>query len=160
MEHNFTIRELTADDLAAVKSLYKDMYVEQKTFGMVMDLNNGEIEDILLAQLKSKLFTSFGVEVEGVLVAFAIGGLLRYPKKYVPLDEEAPFIGFIHDIYVSPTHRSGGMAGLLVQELEKSFAEQGISYVELHVLTGNARGRRFWDAKGYQDALQVMYKRI
>lgn len=160
MERNFIIRELTADDLAAVTLLYKDMYAEQKTFGMVMDINAEEAEGILLAQLKSKLFLSFGVEVDSDMIAFAFGGLVRYPKKYVPLDEEAPFIGFIHDLYVSPAYRSGGIAGKLVRELEKGFAEQGISYVELHVLSGNERGQGFWEAKGYQDVLQVKYKRI
>lgn len=160
MANKFNIREMAAGDVPAAALLYSEMYREQKMFGMVMDLNHDEVENMLLSQTKSKLFLAIIAETEQGIVGFAIGSIVRYPKKYVPLDEEMPFIGFIQDVYVAPACRSAGLASQLVKELEAGFAEQGIGYVELHVLGGNDHGRKFWNAKGYQDVLQVMYKRI
>lgn len=172
------VREMKESDLAAAGSLYKRMYEEQRSFGMTMELNPGEVDGLLQAQLKSKLYVLYvaeavsdteagagaaadnGTEDERRLVGFGFGSMIRTPKKYKPFDEEMPFIGFIHDVYVEPEFRGSGLARRIVEALERDFAEQGIGYVELHVLSGNPRGKRFWEAGGYRDVLQAMYKKL
>jgi len=160
MDANLTIRDMTEGDLDHVRSLYEQMYAEQKTFGMVMELNTEELGDLLQAQLKSKLYVSKVAEAGSSVVGFAFGSLVRSPKKYRQLDPDNPFIGFIHDVFLTPEHRGSGAAAKLVFELEREFAELDVHYVELHVLSGNARGLRFWEASGFQPLLQAMYKRI
>ncbi|MFC5532411.1 GNAT family N-acetyltransferase [Cohnella yongneupensis] len=160
MSANIDIRDMVESDLEAVRSLYVRMYEEQRTFGMVMELNVEEVGDLLSAQLKSKLYLSKVAAAGEEIVGFGFGSLVRSPKKYRLLNPEMPFIGFIHDVYFVPERRGSGLAVRMVAELEREFAEQDIDYVELHVLGGNARGLRFWEASGYQDLLHVMYKRI
>ena len=157
---DLSIRDMAESDLDVVQHLYERMYEEQKTFGMVMELNMDELGDLLRAQLKSKLYVSKVAESGDSIVGFAFGSLVRSPKKYRLLDPDNPFIGFIHDVFLIPEHRGSGAAVRLVSELEREFAEQDVHYVELHVLSGNARGLRFWEASGYQDLLRAMYKRI
>lgn len=160
MGANLSIRDMTDGDLDVVQTLYERMYEEQKTFGMLMELNTDELGDLLRAQLKSKLYVSKVAVTGDSIVGFAFGSLVRSPKKYRQLDPDNPFIGFIHDVFLIPEFRGSGAADPLVAELEREFAEQDVHYVELHVLSGNARGLRFWEASGYRDLLRVMYKRI
>ncbi len=160
MDANLSIRDMSEGDLDIVRSLYEKMYAEQKTFGMVMELNTDELGDLLQAQLRSKLYMSKVAESGDSVVGFAFGSLVRSPKKYRQLDPDNPFIGFIHDVFLIPEFRGSGAAARLVSELEREFAELDVHYVELHVLSGNARGLRFWEASGFQPLLQAMYKRI
>lgn len=155
-----TVREMAEADVGAVAELYKQMYAEQKSFGMVMEFNSAEIEDMLRAQLKSKLFVQYVAETGAGIQGFGIGAMLRLPKKYTLPGSESPFIGFIHDVYVDPSLRGSGTSSGLVRALELAFAREGIGYVELHVLAGNDRGKRFWAASGYRDVVQVMYKHL
>lgn len=161
MESNkpIMIRPMTDQDLPAVIALYRDMYAEQKQLGMVMTFNDAEIADMLAAQLKSKLFLLYAAECDAGITGFGIGAMIRASRKF-ELPVPAPFLGFIHDVYVTPDARGRGTAGRLVQALEEHFAREGISYVELHVLSGNEPGRRFWSSQGYNDVLQVMYKQL
>lgn len=157
---SIAVRAMAEDDLASVTRLYRDMYDEQQSMGMVMAFNHEEIADMLAAQLKSKLFVQAVAELEGRVQGFAIGSMVRVPKKYALPEASVPFLGFIHDVYVSPPLRGTGTAVELTQALETHFAREGIRYVELHVLSGNERGKRFWSANGYQDVIQVMYKHL
>ncbi|MHA6481414.1 N-acetyltransferase family protein [Paenibacillus sp. strain BS8-2] len=160
MEPRLRIREMTADDLSAVKSLYIGMYEEQKSFGMVMELNVGEVDHLLEAQLKSKMYVSQVAELNGDIVGFAVGALVRYPKKFLQLSEEASFIGFIHELFVAAEHRGAGLAGRLLSKMEEQFKEHGVDYVELHVLNDNELGQGFWEANGFRNVLQVKFKRL
>lgn len=153
------IRAMTEADVAGVADLYRQMYAEQKSFGMVMDFNGAEIESMLQAQLKSRLFIQYVAASGGKLQGFGIAALVRLPKKFA-LPSASSFIGFIHDLYVVPDMRGSGLADELLQALEQRMIAEGIDYVELHVLAGNERGKRFWAAREYRDTVQVMYKRL
>lgn len=159
MKRNTAIlRKMIDSDIHDVKTLYRRMYEEQKTFGMILDFNSAEIEEMLRVQLKSKLFLQYVSETGEGIQGFGIGAMMRFPKKYSLPETSSPFLGFIHDVYVTPSLRRGGTAKALIEALEADFAEQGIGYVELHVLSHNDSGKHFWESNGYQDSVQVMYK--
>lgn len=50
------IRAMIEEDIAPVASLYRDMYREQATLGMVMRFRDEDVESMLAAQLKSRLY--------------------------------------------------------------------------------------------------------
>ncbi len=57
--------------------------------------------------------------------------------------------GWIHHLAVDPSHRSHGIGGLLVRELEKRLSAKGCSKVNLHVLRSNEGVCAFYEALGY-----------
>ncbi len=158
MEGKYTFRLVDTVDLQRIAQLYSEMYLEQKEMGMVMDFNDSEIEGLLAAQLKSKFFTSLLVEEEGTIIGFAVGSIGRMPKKYSFKDEV--LIGYIQDLYITKSHRKSGIGQVLLEKLEDEFRKEGITYVELHVLTRNEVGKSFWSRNGYEDVIQTMYKTL
>lgn len=151
-----TIRPMEEKDLSAVASLYSQMYQEQKSYGMLMELQKQELHELLKTQLKSKLHILLVLEIQDRIEGFASAGIVRLPKKYSLREEN--FIGFIHDLYVCPALRGFGCAKRLLEELEKRLTAAQVTYVELHVLQENLPGHQFWSRRGYKDIIQVMYK--
>jgi ribosomal protein S18 acetylase RimI-like enzyme len=158
MASEWMIRRMEERDLTAVAELYREMYREQKNFGMVMDFNEEAVSDMLAVQLKSRFFVSLVLEGETGVRGFAVGSLMKTPTKYKLAGQT--MIGFVQDVYVTPDARQGGAGARLVNALEAAFAEQGVSYVELHVLEGNEVGQRFWEKGGYRPVIRVMYKHL
>ncbi|PWK09643.1 GNAT family N-acetyltransferase [Tumebacillus permanentifrigoris] len=157
-EPNVSIRSMSSDDLDTVADLYREMYREQSGMGMVMSFQEEAVRDLLEVQVKSRFFISL-VLVDGDRVTgFAVGSMMKTPTKY-KLEGQA-LLGFIQDVYVPPLARKSGAGRALVAALEAAFRAQGISYVELHVLEGNEIGQAFWQSRGYQPVLRVLYKHL
>ncbi|WP_050355455.1 GNAT family N-acetyltransferase [Gottschalkia purinilytica] len=155
----YNIREMKAEDIDTVASLYKQMYQEQKTMGMVFDFNEETLDSRLQIYLKSKFNMCLVLEdIDGQVVGMAINSLVKIPNKYTL--ENDKLIGFIDDVYIEKSHRKKNLGGLLVKEVEKRFRDLGINYVELNVLNENSVGKMFWKSLGFNDVIQVMYKKL
>lgn len=73
----------------------------------------------------------------GLMCAFAIGVI------------EEDSIGHVTTLGVSPEHRRHGLARLLMLELERGFAERGISTMRLEVRAGNAAAQHLYEQIGF-----------
>jgi ribosomal protein S18 acetylase RimI-like enzyme len=155
---DLVIRKLEERDVPAVAELYRRMYREQKTFGMVMEFQEDNAEELVVTQAKSRFHLAYVLAAGESVVGFAAGSLVKVPAKYKL--EGQPMIGLIQDVYVAEDHRKGGNGHRLVERLEESFREQGVTYVELQVLEGNIAGWRFWENEGYGEVIRVLYKFI
>ena len=60
--------------------------------------------------------------------------------------------GFLKRAAVTPEHQGTGLGRLIVEEVERRFASQGITKLRLTVADDNAGGLAFWAALGYVDA--------
>lgn len=156
--HECVIRDMREADLEQVGQLYREMYREQKEFGMVMDLRESEMLSLLASQIKSKLHLLFVLESGDSIVGFISAGIVKLQKKYHLEDQS--FIGFIHDIYIKHDYRKCGWAAKLLAKMESGLHEAGVDYIELQVLGGNPVGQKFWAEMGYKDVTRIMYKRI
>ena len=156
--HECTIRDMQEIDIDQVEKLYREMYKEQKSLGMVMDLQENGMVSLLAAQLKSRLHLLKVIDCNGTIKGFASAGIIKLQKKYYIKGQN--FIGFINDIYIVPEYRQDGLASKLLSVVEKDLTELDVHYVELHVLEKNPAGRQFWEKTGYEDVIRVMYKFI
>lgn len=154
--HSCLVRKLLEKDIPIVSGLYKKMYLEQKTFGMVFSLRQEEIGSILSSQLKSRLHYIKVLECDGNLYGFIAASLIKLQRKYTLGEND--FVGFINDLYVDPVLRCQGHAEKLLEAVEKEMRQAGIRHLELHVLQGNFDGIRFWNKNGFKSMMQVMYK--
>jgi ribosomal protein S18 acetylase RimI-like enzyme len=64
--------------------------------------------------------------------------------------------GWILRLAVDPSHRRRGIAGRLVTELESRLRGLGCPRVNLLVLPDNEAGLRFWQARGYLPAPDIL----
>lgn len=64
--------------------------------------------------------------------------------------------GFIFRLAVAPDHRGRGIGSALVSELERRFADMGVTKVRVLVFRTNETARSFWEAQGYEAAEDVM----
>ncbi len=62
---------------------------------------------------------------------------------------EPPLAGLVDQVYVRPGHRRQGVAGGLVAEICRFFAEQGVGDVSLRYAVGNDEAAGFWQALGF-----------
>jgi GNAT superfamily N-acetyltransferase len=72
-------------------------------------------------------------------------------------DDPAPF-AWIHDIYVTPTHRGAGVADILMAEAGRLARSEGALVLRLGVLAGNERARRFYARHGFREYTHVLTK--
>jgi ribosomal protein S18 acetylase RimI-like enzyme len=81
-------------------------------------------------------------EEDGVLVGYA---RLRAPT---PLPENAHVLG-LHGLAVTPVARGRGVAGALLDAVERAARERGARKLSLRVLSTNEPARRLYERHGY-----------
>jgi GNAT superfamily N-acetyltransferase len=154
------LREVNKGDalLDQVELLFKRLYEFLAVSGMQMPMVEGG--EKLWRQSAEKLIGGrFGVLVAAVKNGNAVGfahGVLRYAPDYLG----GLKVGFITNIYVDPTFRTGGIGRRLIDYLENWFRVKGTHSCELQVLAGNTSGLEFWTRCGFSCELFQMRKRI
>lgn len=69
-------------------------------------------------------------------------------------------VGYICGAFVLPEYRNKGIMRKLENMLLKYFKSQGLSYIELNVMTNNLHGKRSWESMGYTSFREQMRKEI
>ena len=83
-------------------------------------------------------------ELEGVVVGAVAGSFIGHR-------------GWLNHLVVAPAHRGRGIAGRLVDEIERRFAAAGVEKVNILVLVENDAGRAFWAQRGFMEVPQVLF---
>ncbi len=136
-----TLRPATADDAAAVADLWHRGW---------HDAHPGHVPD--------------GLTAARTLGAFHDRAPLRVADTTVAVagTEVAGFVMVVGDeveqVYVDAGHRGTGLAGTLLDEAERQVAAGGHDVAWLAVVDGNARARRFYAARGWEDAGDLPYE--
>ena len=87
-----------------------------------------------------------------------LAGFLAAQIKRLPphLAADRPRVGFISELFVRPDARRRGTGRALVEAAFDWFRRADVGSIELHVLVGNAGGRRFWEELGFVPELLQM----
>lgn len=153
-----SIRPGTEAELDDLAGLWQAMYAHQRTHGMALPLRDDAAE-LWKRQLTGRLDSPVSV----VLVAPAapgegLDGFLAAQVKRLPphLAADKPRVGFISELFVRPDARRRGTGRALVEAAFDWFRRADVGSIELHVLVGNAGGRRFWEQLGFVPELVQM----
>jgi ribosomal protein S18 acetylase RimI-like enzyme len=156
-----TIRPMTMDDIPQVARLFGELVVELHletgdpylTFAAFPLL---EVELSLEEDLRNPEARVLVAEVDGTLVGMAIGHVVDVFLSFSRVGR----VGQITAAYVDPSYRGREVMAELEQRLIEFFREEGLHYIELHVLSANETGRAVWRALGYSTFREQMRKRI
>ena len=154
-----SIRPGTEAELDAIAALWHAMYAHQRAHGMALPLRDDAAE-LWKRQLSGRLDSPVSV----VLVAPAaapgdgLDGFLAAQVKRLPphLAADKAKVGFISELFVRPDARHRGTGRALVEAAFDWFRRADVGSIELHVLVGNAGGRRFWEQLGFVPELVQM----
>ena len=140
-----------------IAGLFKDMYIEMRESGLMLDL----AEDGSGKWLKSikntldrftKLFVTFK---DSVPVGFASGSL-AITHDYLGSKK----IGVINHVFVLKAYRGRQLARQMVNSLEDWLREKEVHSIELQVLYHNKSAIEFWEKMSYSTELLQMRKFI
>lgn len=97
-------------------------------------------------------------ESGGQNVGFIIGCIEETEGHYI--DPAKRRHGYIHDLFVSQTHRGMGLAKQLLSEAEIRFKDFGLTRMELFVLDGNENAVSLYKNQGFEVHELCMSKKI
>jgi GNAT superfamily N-acetyltransferase len=147
------LRHALADDMEHIRPLWHALYQHQIEHGMLLRLP----EDAYDAWLKSMVpylgrFASVVVaELDGAIVGFVAGRIRTLPPYF-----GSATIGAISEVFISESHRGGGIGRRLLAFSLEWFHAQQIDRIELQVVAGNPEGIRFYRQLGWHEELLQM----
>lgn len=93
-------------------------------------------------------------ETEGDAVGYITGRVTVEPSRVLPRR------GVIEDWYVESRFRGTGIGRMLLQALEKRFADRGCQVIESATWSGNDRARKAHEALGFREIRVIYRKRV
>ncbi len=137
--------------------LFKDMYIEMRESGLMLDLTEKGTEK-WLRSLKNTLDRFSGLVVafkDSIPVGFASGSL-AITTDYLGSKK----VGVINHVFVLKNFRAKHLAEQMVNSLQGWFREKEVHSIELQVLYLNKGAIEFWEKMGYTKELLQMRKFI
>lgn len=154
------VRPARLEDADQVAVLWDEMYCQQRSSGMQLPMRADAVS-IWRRQLTADRLDS---AVSVILVAelspaeTTISGFLAAQIKRLPahLITSKSKVGFVSEIYVSPSARRHRVGRSLVDAALRWFDRAEVGSVELQVLVDNAEARDFWSSIGFATELVQM----
>jgi GNAT superfamily N-acetyltransferase len=150
---DLVLRQAALEDLDRIRPLWHALYQHQVEHGMLLQLPDGAY-DAWLQSIRPFLgrFANIVVaERNGEIIAFVAGRIRTLPPYF-----GASTIGAISEVFVSDSHRSGGIGRRLLAFALEWFKNQQITRIELQVVADNPDGIRFYRQLGWHEELRQM----
>ena len=157
-----TYRKASSSDSEKIAPLYNGLYyflyeVSDDPYFNTGPLSNKEKTNALQEAFEDDpSFTIFVAEDEGKTVGFIAGRIISCFLGVSPVKK----IGYIEAAFVNPDYRRNNILTTLEKEISIHFKEEGMPFIELHILTKNAPGRGAWERCGYQTFREQMRKKL
>ncbi len=146
----------------------KDLLVELQEYIVKIDKFNLNVltDDYREGYFKKTLEESLNgggtmlvAEEDGEVVGMIAGHLREYDEND-KLDFTCPKMGIIEELVVRQGRQNGGIGKLLVEEMERYFAQKGCSFIKLDVFAYNQNAYQFYLKENYEDRLFELIKKI
>lgn len=149
------IRNATLGDAAAIAALYKDQFRVMAALEPYSCQEGAQSSEFIEGCITGSDSAVFVAEEGGAIVGF----VLLQEKEPMPFDFKVPRrYALLLDIHVSEHTRGKGVGGALMRAAEDWARERGLDYIELGVLSGNARAIAVYEKNGYADIMHHMRK--
>jgi ribosomal protein S18 acetylase RimI-like enzyme len=154
-------KEMTVNDVTEVAKLYNELAcfikIETKDEYFNFDiLSETELEKQLKESIGKPTLITFVAKDDSNVIAFISG---KVKENFLPISKTKE-VGYVNGAYVLPKYRKQGIMKKLENMLSDYFKEQGLTYVELNVITNNLIGKRSWELMGYKTFREQMRKKI
>ena len=148
------VRPGTEDDFARLEPLWCALYRHQAEQGLRLTVPSDGYERWIgwIRPVLGRFGCVFVAERGGEPVGFLAGRV----RATSPQFGGAP-VGYISDVFVDEAVRGRGVGRMLVDAGVAWFGAQGMRRVELHVVSGNADGQRFYERHGWREELRQLY---
>jgi ribosomal protein S18 acetylase RimI-like enzyme len=145
------------DRVAALWALITEHHA---TLDPLFRMRRGPVADAELRELLRALQRDPDAEImvydlEGTLEGLCIVRI----DHAVPILEETERAE-ITDLGVRPALRRRGIATRLVEAAQAWVRDRGVERIEIQVAHGNREGQAFWRARGFEDFMDVLHKRV
>ena len=118
-------------------------------------LADAELRELLRALQRDPDAEIMVYELEGTLEGLCIVRI----DHTVPILEETERAE-IMDLGVRPALRRRGIATRLVEAAQAWVRDRGVERIEIQVAHGNREGQACWRARGFEDFMDVLHKRV
>ncbi len=147
------LRHAVPEDMERIKPLWHALYRHQFEHGMRLRLPEGAYNAWLqsITPFLGRFACVTVAESNGEVIAF-VAGRVRTLPPYLG----SSTIGTIGEVFVSESHRSGGIGRRLLAFALEWFKAQQIARVELQVVAENPDGIRFYRQLGWHEELIQM----
>lgn len=147
------LRTASADDLDRIRPMWHALYQHQSEHGMLLTLPEGAYDAWLksIVPFLGRFANIVVAERDGEIVGFVAGRIRALPPYF-----GSATVGAISEVFVSESHRSGGIGGRLLAFALEWFKAQQITRIELQVVAGNPDGIRFYKRLGWHEELLQM----
>ncbi|HVL67966.1 MAG TPA: GNAT family N-acetyltransferase [Vicinamibacterales bacterium] len=157
MSDGIVIRAVAPADLEALRPLWEALYRHQAGHGMLLRLPPDAF-DLWVRAWRPQLgrfATAIVAERDGHLLGFAAGRLRTLPPHF-----GAEVVGTLSELFVGEAARGAGIGQRLVAALVEWFATQGITRIEVQVVSRNPAASRFYERLGWSPELsQLVWRR-
>lgn len=150
---DLVLRHASAEDLERVKPLWHLLYEHQFDHGMLLRLPEGAYEAWRqsIEPFMGRFANVVIAELNGDVIGFVAGRVRTLPPYF-----GSAAVGYISEVFVSESHRGGGIGRHLLAFALEWFREQGLTRIELQVVAGNPDGIRFYRQLGWHEELVQM----
>ena len=147
------LRQAAIDEMERIKPLWEALYQHQMEHGMLLRLPAGAYDAWLksIVPFLGRFANVVVAELNGEIVGFVAGRIRTLPPYF-----GSTTVGTISEVFVSESHRSGGIGRRILAFALDWFRSQQITRVELQVVAGNPDATRFYRQIGWQEELVQM----
>jgi ribosomal protein S18 acetylase RimI-like enzyme len=149
-----TVRPFSDADLDGVIAVLRDLQTSERLLFSRMSAPEAMGADYIHAIRKEAEDAGGNLlvaEVDGKIAGYCT--LLTRCDSADELDEDHYEFAYVGDLGVLASERSKGIGARLMEECEQRARAAGIKWLRLSVLATNARARKFYAAKGFNEHL-------
>ena len=150
---DLVLRNAVVADLDRIQPLWHALYEHQFAHGMLLQLPEGAYEAWLqsIQPFLGRFANVVVAELNGEIIGFVAGRIRTLPPYF-----GSSTIGYISEVFMSESHRGGGVGRRLLALALEWFTSPGNGTRNLTGLAGNPDGIRFYRQLGWHEELLQM----
>jgi GNAT superfamily N-acetyltransferase len=151
----YEIRAARQTDRARILGMWLDLVDYHRALDPCFSPPAG-IRDVLLDEISRGVGSDrcqiLVAEVEDALVGFLFAEIERASISA----ESDPGTGWIHELWVEPTHRGFGLAAAMLERAEDRLRRRGCTRIAVRVESANEDGLRFWRHRRFRERARIL----